>query len=286
VLDICCGPGRHAELLAALGYEITGADRDADPIARAAKRVPSARFIDLDQCCHAALGDTFDAAMNLWQSFGWFDSATNDRVLGDIAARLRRGGRLLLDVYHPGFMRSNAGTQRAVRAPGCRSITNVIAGDRLASGIAYLDGSSEVMDFELFEPDDLASRAAAHGFRLMEACCWWDRGRPPSPSEQPYQIVLELAHQQRLLPTILATNGRVGPGRRAAPGRYHGVAAVGRRVPYLARHAIGDQACGASHRGAAGAFLTPVRARLPNRAPHPGHRAAVVTVVGIVEKAR
>jgi hypothetical protein len=49
------------------------------------------------------------------------------------------------------------------------------------------------MDFELLDPDDLAARAARSGLRLVEACCWWDSTRPPTPDEHRYQLVLELA---------------------------------------------------------------------------------------------
>lgn len=195
VLDICCGPGRHAGPLVAAGYEVTGVDRNREVVAQAARRVPSGTFIELDQRAVAALDATFDAAMILWQSFGYFDPATNDQVLADIAKRLRPGGRLLLDVYHPRFVRSNVGTQTSVRAPDCRSITNDVAANRLISTITYLDGSTETMNFELFEPDDLARRAATSGFKLIEACCWWDSHRPPSPNEQRYQLVLERTRQ-------------------------------------------------------------------------------------------
>ena len=47
------------------------------------------------------------------------------------------------------------------------------------------------MDFELFEPDGLTHRASNYGFTLIEACSWWDSERPPSPTEQRYQLILE-----------------------------------------------------------------------------------------------
>ena len=192
VLDICCGSGRHAGPLAAAGYDVTGVDRDVAAATLAARRVPQARFVVLDQRDLSALRGPFDAAMILWQSFGYFDPPTNDRVLRDIAARLRPGGRLLLDLYHPGFVRAHTGTTTTTRSEACRSITNTVTGGRLLSTITYVDGSTDTMDFELLDPDHLATRAARAGFRLVEACCWWDPARPPTPAEHRYQLVLEL----------------------------------------------------------------------------------------------
>jgi SAM-dependent methyltransferase len=191
VLDICCGSGRHAGPLAAAGYDVTGVDRDVAAATLAARRVPQASFVVLDQRDLSALRGPFDAAMILWQSFGYFDPPTNDRVLRDIAARLRPGGRLLLDLYHPGFVRAHTGTTTTTRSEACRSITNTVTGGRLLSTITYVDGSTDTMDFELLDPDHLATRAARAGFRLVEACCWWDPARPPTPAEHRYQPVLE-----------------------------------------------------------------------------------------------
>jgi SAM-dependent methyltransferase len=191
VLDICCGSGRHAGPLTAAGYAVTGVDRDIHAVTDAARRAPQARFVALDQRNLGALRGTFDAAMILWQSFGFFDPVTNNRVMAAVANRLRLGGRLLLDVYHPGFVRANTGTTMATRSDACRSISTVVTGNRLMSTITYLDGSTETMDFELLDPDDLATRAAACGFHLVEACCWWDSDRPPTADEHRYQLVLE-----------------------------------------------------------------------------------------------
>jgi len=38
----------------------------------------------------------------------------------------------------------------------------------------------------------LTHRAAHAGFHLLEACCWWDPDRPPTPTEHRYQLALGL----------------------------------------------------------------------------------------------
>lgn len=191
LLDICCGPARHARPLAIAGYQVTGVDRDRAAIEEASRTVPNAAFHVADQRDLSVLAGPFDAAVMLWQSFGYFDPDTNDRVLGGIAALLRPKGRLLLDVYHPGFARAHVGTTTPSRTRDCRSIHNAVEGGRLTSTIVYADGSTERMDFELFEPENLARRASTRGFTVIEACSSWDASRSPTPDEQRYQLVLE-----------------------------------------------------------------------------------------------
>jgi SAM-dependent methyltransferase len=191
VLDICCGPGRHAKPLVDRGYEVTGVDRDATAVRHARASIPVATFIELDQRDLRRLDTVFDAALVLWQSFGYFDAATNDRVLSDIADRLRAGGRLLLDVFHPGYVTQHQGRTTSVRDPRCTAITNTLDGSRLTSTIEYADGTEESMEWELFTPDTLSARAAQAGFKEIERCTWWDEARPPSPDEQRFQAVFE-----------------------------------------------------------------------------------------------
>jgi SAM-dependent methyltransferase len=47
-----------------------------------------------------AIGETFDGILNLWHSFGYFDDATNQDILRQIHAKLRPGGRFILDIYN------------------------------------------------------------------------------------------------------------------------------------------------------------------------------------------
>jgi SAM-dependent methyltransferase len=191
ILDICCGPARHAASLGSRGYEITGIDRDATAVSLAAERCPGGTFIEMDQRDLGALEGPFDAAVILWQSFGYFDSATNDRVLTAIHSVLRPGGRLLLDLFHRGYFERNQGRISPTRDPRCVSITNDMNGSRLASRIEYANGAEETMDFELFTPGEIIDRARVVGFEAIELCCWWDAERRPSVEVQRFQITLE-----------------------------------------------------------------------------------------------
>jgi SAM-dependent methyltransferase len=190
ILDLCCGPGRHAARLAALGYCVTGIDRDQNAISLAQRRSPTATFHCLDVRAIGQLRGQLDGVLLLWQSFGYFSRAENDRLLRDIWGRLRPGGRFLIDVFHADYFRRHQGP-RSKLPNGVSWLEDRVVGDRLHSRIRYDDGAEESMDFEIFTPEQLAERATSAGFRLVESCCWWDQRRPPDSGQPRFQLTLE-----------------------------------------------------------------------------------------------
>jgi SAM-dependent methyltransferase len=192
ILDLCCGPGRHAARLADLGYRVTGVDRDRDAISLARQRAPAATFHCMDMRAISQLGEQFDGVLLLWQSFGYFSTTENDQLLRDIWGRLRPGGRVLIDVFNADYFRCHQGL-RSRLPTGVSSLEDRVVGDRLHSRIRYDDGMQETMDFEIFTPKELAERAGSVGFRLVESCCWWDPQRAPDAGETRFQLTLERA---------------------------------------------------------------------------------------------
>lgn len=101
VLDLCCGHGRHSLALAERGYAVTGVDRTARYI-EAARRAATARSLgadfvvsDMRDYCQP---DGYDVIVNLFGSFGYFADAADDRrVVENMHASLRPGGRLLIE---------------------------------------------------------------------------------------------------------------------------------------------------------------------------------------------
>lgn len=92
VLDLCCGVGRHAHPLGAVGL-----DRDHASLVRAARLgVPCVRA---DMRALALRGGAFDAVVSLFSSFGYLETDDEDeRVIAEVARVLRPGGALLLDL--------------------------------------------------------------------------------------------------------------------------------------------------------------------------------------------
>ncbi len=103
VLDCPCGQGRHAHLLAENGYLVDGLDFSAELLRVAKERGtgPSLRYAQGDmRTLPARWSGRFDAVVNLFTSFGFFDSPADDRrVLAEFARVLKPGGLL---VWHGG----------------------------------------------------------------------------------------------------------------------------------------------------------------------------------------
>ncbi len=99
VLDVPCGEGRISGRLARRGCRVVGIDANERWVALARERYPELTF-DPGDMRSLAYEDEFDAVVNWFTSFGYFDPATNDRVLASFARALRPGGKLLLDVHN------------------------------------------------------------------------------------------------------------------------------------------------------------------------------------------
>ena len=103
LLDVPCGQGRHAHLLAEAGFDVDGFDYSTELLARARRRGTGAllRYTRGDmRKMPARWSSRFDAVLNLFTSFGFFTEPADDRrVIHEFARVLAPGGVL---VWHGG----------------------------------------------------------------------------------------------------------------------------------------------------------------------------------------
>jgi SAM-dependent methyltransferase len=104
ILDVCCGYGRHSLELARRGFAVTGVDISERQIGQALRHAASTgtpgRFVVGDVRALPLRGP-FDAAINMFLSFGYFATdAESQAMLDQIGRVLRRGGRLLIDFWN------------------------------------------------------------------------------------------------------------------------------------------------------------------------------------------
>ncbi|MCS6917288.1 MAG: methyltransferase domain-containing protein [Chitinophagales bacterium] len=115
ILDVGCGDGRHARVLAAYGFEVTGIDLSAENIARARQYAgPRLAFFlhDMRQLLHV---NYYDAVFNLFTSFGYFSSDTeNARALRNMILALKDGGKLVIDFLNVHYVRKTLISEEVV----------------------------------------------------------------------------------------------------------------------------------------------------------------------------
>ena len=103
ILDVPCGQGRHAHLLAEAGFNVDGLDYSEHLLKLARKRGtgPTLRYTRGDmRRMPARWTGRFDAVLNLFTSFGFFtDPADDAQVILEFARVLKPGGIL---VWHGG----------------------------------------------------------------------------------------------------------------------------------------------------------------------------------------
>ena len=188
ILDVPCGQGRHAHLLAEAGFAVDGLDYSRVLLARARARGTGPRL-------HYTRGDMrrlpprwsgrFDAVINLFTSFGFFTQPADDQqVIREFARVLRAGGTL---VWHGGS-RDGVMARFLARDWWLTSDGTTIAQERAfdpLSGVLSIashwtgpDGSGvREQRLRLYTATRLAELCAAAGLVVEQAYDGW-RDRP------------------------------------------------------------------------------------------------------------
>ena len=104
ILDLCCGSGRHDRFLTQKGYHVIGLDYSL-PLLRKAYNgfhVSGYPYYILADARIIPFRDgIFDAVLNLFTSFGYFDDRENMDLLKSIARLLKNGGKFYIDYLNP-----------------------------------------------------------------------------------------------------------------------------------------------------------------------------------------
>lgn len=110
VIELGCGPGDLAAVIAGRGHDVVGIDISEAKIAKARRRYPGIEFV-VDDAAAFTTGACFDTAV-LAEVLEHLDEATGARVLQNAVASLCAGGRLIVSVPnekcipHPNHIRT------------------------------------------------------------------------------------------------------------------------------------------------------------------------------------
>jgi SAM-dependent methyltransferase len=96
VLDVPCGAGRLATVLAGDGYRVSGVDWSTQFLARARDGSPNVAWEQRDMR-DLPWAARFDGAFCVGNSFGYLDDEGNAAFVRAVAAALKPGGRFILE---------------------------------------------------------------------------------------------------------------------------------------------------------------------------------------------
>ena len=167
VLDICCGPGRHARALDAAGLDVTGLDLSA-VLLRRARQVTRAPLVRADIRALPIRARSMDAGLNLFTSFGYFESdAEHAGALAGMVAAVRRGGWFVLDYLNATLVASlvaeGAGSFEAGQGGASLRKYRTPGGRHVVKEIVLADGRRFQERVRLFEPEQLVEMVEAAG---------------------------------------------------------------------------------------------------------------------------
>lgn len=98
ILDMACGKGRHAIYLNKKGFDVVGLDLSVKNIEFARRFENERLHFEVHDMRFPWNGDKFDYTLNLFTSFGYFDTpGENQQSIHAIAHGLKKGGKLLID---------------------------------------------------------------------------------------------------------------------------------------------------------------------------------------------
>lgn len=99
ILDCPCGYGRHSSALAMSGFEVVGCDINyemLEPALKSTRGLSNVKFIR-ENMVHLDFNEEFDAVVNLFFSFGFFDNdEDNNQVLRNFYRALKPGGKFIM----------------------------------------------------------------------------------------------------------------------------------------------------------------------------------------------
>lgn len=198
ILDLYCGYGRHAIGLAKRGYQVTGVDSTADFLSIAKQKALQVQVaIEFIQCDMRKISfqHSFDAVINMFAAFGFFNDDENAAVIGRISRVLKPRGLFLIDLLNREWMQKN-NLNRYWRDPKGESVLSTKV--EITEGMAMmkrqlinqLTGKKVETDFQLraYSLPEMTELLTVHHFQIEKVYGAFDRR--PYGEDTPRMIIL------------------------------------------------------------------------------------------------
>jgi SAM-dependent methyltransferase len=103
ILDAGCGAGRHVRAFAHHGMKVLGVDLSSELLAEA-RASGDEPYVCADVRSLPLRDASFDHAVSLFTSFGYFDDIGDRAQLSELRRVLRRGGTFVIDFLNPTYV--------------------------------------------------------------------------------------------------------------------------------------------------------------------------------------
>lgn len=204
VLDCPCGYGRHSRELATRGFEVVGCDINhemLEPALNSTRKLSNVHFVRQNMV-QLRFAEEFDAVVNLFFSFGFFDSdEENNQVLRNFYRALKPGGRFMMhtDINVPRIVNGTYKLQETRRLKSGRQLeiseTCDMQNKRLEGRWCLLspDGTRQELrpyTAAIYTLEDFEAMCQRAGFKNIRGYGDW-MGTPLTPESEDMIIVAE-----------------------------------------------------------------------------------------------
>jgi SAM-dependent methyltransferase len=169
VLDVACGPGRHARAFRAAGARCFGVDLSAS-LLRVAREVTNAPLVRADMRRLPIRPASMDLTVNLFTSFGYFErDEEHDATLSEMASTIRSGGWFVIDLLNPASVRVGLVPRETVgTGKTTAKVTRSLSPDNryVCKTIEWSSGRRFVERVRLFEPEEIAAMLERAGLTI------------------------------------------------------------------------------------------------------------------------
>lgn len=170
VLDVCCGFGRFTKALGELGYQAVGLDLSEDQISKAKASDITGTYLQGDM--RDTPKESYDAIINMYTSFGYFDEESEDlKALDSWYLSIRPGGVLIMELADMDRARAKLPRDKEIIYRVTGDVTEEIRMDWDARilEVTYLqDGEKFTCYTRLYEKEKLRSYLLALGFSSVD----------------------------------------------------------------------------------------------------------------------
>lgn len=191
VLDVACGPGRHARAFRGAGARCFGVDLSAS-LLRVAREVTDAPLVRADMRRLPIRPRSMDLTVNLFTSFGYFEhDEEHEATLAEMASTIRQGGWFVIDLLNPASVRAGLVPLETVgMGKTSAKVTRNLSPDNryVCKTIEWSSGRRFVERVRLFEPEEITGMLERAGLTIT---CWFGEydGRPLA-SNSPRTILI------------------------------------------------------------------------------------------------